>query len=412
MYSKKPAYSKKPEKYTRLLYWGLGAGGFLALIFLLRFKDCLFNPAKCLSEGFAHLGTIILLGIILAIAAIGGYVVWWYQASSGSRHDRRRSPVRPRSPAQPSPNPPHREGTLDEWSVPTQWVNPAEERSPTRSQSGSHWDEPMAEERSPDENPEWVDPTEERTHIGIIQDHPLPSEYGLGYPSSLHSLQSDSLQSDSLQSNLGKAENLVKIKVIYPKRGKSQEITLTKEILLQGGGLIGRHRNCDIVLSSPDVSRVHGRFLYLSEQFYYTDLGSTWGSQVNQEKAETNQYFALKPNDIIRIGRFNLLIQDVKLEQAEAAPVQFSSNELALGVNAAQIQRSIFKVEELKTQGISLQGASEFVFQGKRLEEGLSLSKRFHHKAMDLWEAELAAGKFCLLVEHSDHFTFWLEKEE
>ncbi|HEY9635113.1 MAG TPA: hypothetical protein V6D14_17050 [Coleofasciculaceae cyanobacterium] len=31
---------------------------------------------------------------------------------------------------------------------------------------------------------------------------------------------------------------------------------------------------------------------------------------------------------------------------------------------------------------------------------------------MDLCQAELDAGKFCLLVEHSDHFTIWQQAIE
>lgn len=104
---------------------------------------------------------------------------------------------------------------------------------------------------------------------------------------------------------------MIKLIIIDDQTGESQEAKLTPDSLTQGGGLIGRHPTCDIVLNSPDVSRVHGRIVYKREQYYFTDLGSTGGSQVNKEEASTNENFLLKPNDVIRIGGFILVVKEV-----------------------------------------------------------------------------------------------------
>ena len=105
---------------------------------------------------------------------------------------------------------------------------------------------------------------------------------------------------------------MLKFKVIYQQTGEFQERKLTADKVAQGGGLIGRHNQCDIVLNSPDVSRVHARIIHRAGKFYFSDLGSTGGSTVNNEEAQTNQTFLLKPKDVIRIGGFVLMVEAVK----------------------------------------------------------------------------------------------------
>ena len=202
---------------------------------------------------------------------------------------------------------------------------------------------------------------------------------------------------------------MIELQVIHDQTGESQEKNLTPELLMQGGGLIGRHHGCDIVLDSPEVSRVHARIVYRDGQYYFTDLGSTGGSLVNSEEAPTNQNFLLKRNDIIRIGGFILLVKQVELNGKQAR--QQPQKTPVLDVEPVQAKRLTFKEEELKKRGILNPKTSEFVFQGKLLVKNLSLSKRFSEKARELCQAELDAGRFCIMVESSDHITLWQEKQ-
>ncbi|MEW6494908.1 MAG: FHA domain-containing protein [Cyanobacteriota bacterium] len=202
---------------------------------------------------------------------------------------------------------------------------------------------------------------------------------------------------------------MIKLLIIDDQTGESQEASLTPEALIQGGGLIGRHPSCDIVLDSPEVSRVHGRIVYRQEQYYFADLGSTGGSFVNKQEASTNENFLLKPNDVIRIGGFILLVQEVKVNGNST--VYQPEKTSVVNVESAQIGQLIFTAEELKDQGLLNPTTSEFVFQGKLLVEGLSLSQRFRQKAIDFCQAELDVGRFCLLVEHTDLVTVWQEKQ-
>ena len=105
---------------------------------------------------------------------------------------------------------------------------------------------------------------------------------------------------------------MIRIKAINYQTCQAREENLTPETLIQGGGLIGRNSSCDVVLSSPDVSRVHGRIMYQDGDYFFADLGSTGGSLINGEEAPTNQNFPLKPDDLIRIGGFILLVMAVE----------------------------------------------------------------------------------------------------
>jgi len=84
------------------------------------------------------------------------------------------------------------------------------------------------------------------------------------------------------------------------------------ETTIQGECIIGRASSCDLVLANPEVSRVHGRIRFYKGQYYFTDLGSTDGSRINNEEAKINQGYLLQEGDMIRIAEFVLLIEAVE----------------------------------------------------------------------------------------------------
>ncbi|NET36722.1 MAG: FHA domain-containing protein [Cyanothece sp. SIO1E1] len=240
---------------------------------------------------------------------------------------------------------------------------------------------------------------------------------------------------------------MIRIRVIQYETGESHETTLTPEILNQGGGLIGRNSRCTLVLNSPEVSRVHAKIMYRQGAYYFADLGSTDGSLVNDGEASTNQNFLLNVDDIIRIGCFILLIKEVNLngenpnyeESNDTVPNQIKAattdkiqpHKSAIGFNAApgtqtlpgsstqlqsgqtdltRAEQFIIDTDTLKAQGLSENGKSEITFQGRDLVEGLTMAKRLRERALSICQAELDAGRFCLVVEHPSHFTIWQEK--
>ncbi|WP_017746867.1 MFS transporter [Scytonema hofmannii] len=105
---------------------------------------------------------------------------------------------------------------------------------------------------------------------------------------------------------------MLKIKVFNYQTGEIHPIDLTPETTSKGQCTIGRALNCDLVLVSPEVSRIHGRIIYQNGDYYFTDLCSRIGSRINNEDVQANQSYILSKNDVIRIGGFVILVESVE----------------------------------------------------------------------------------------------------
>lgn len=68
----------------------------------------------------------------------------------------------------------------------------------------------------------------------------------------------------------------------------------------------GRHSEADIHLPHPEISRRHCRFVFRDGGWDVVDLNSVNGVFVNEERTTTRR---LEPFDMIRIGRFVLVVQ-------------------------------------------------------------------------------------------------------
>jgi hypothetical protein len=66
------------------------------------------------------------------------------------------------------------------------------------------------------------------------------------------------------------------------------------------GVTLGRSRQCDVVLSDPNVSREHAEIRPRGGSWVLTDLGSTNGSSVNSRRVDGQE--VLKPGDEIELG--------------------------------------------------------------------------------------------------------------
>ena len=71
-------------------------------------------------------------------------------------------------------------------------------------------------------------------------------------------------------------------------------------VLPSGGGVIGRSRECDVVLSDQNVSRRHAEVRPSGGKWIVKDLGSTNGVKVNGRRITGPQ--SLKPGDTIELG--------------------------------------------------------------------------------------------------------------
>ncbi|HEY9660784.1 MAG TPA: FHA domain-containing protein [Allocoleopsis sp.] len=113
----------------------------------------------------------------------------------------------------------------------------------------------------------------------------------------------------------------MKVKVLNTQtQVEIREMNLGDSIDRSGECLLGRSPNSGLVLDSPDVSRLHAKFLHQHGQYYFCDLGSSNGSIVQGGVATANQNYLLQPGDVVRLGDFVLLLEATPEPSEELAP--------------------------------------------------------------------------------------------
>jgi ferredoxin-NADP reductase len=90
-----------------------------------------------------------------------------------------------------------------------------------------------------------------------------------------------------------------------------EPMQLSAEISKKKDFLIGRAPHCDVILNNPTVSREHAKISCETNQYHFTDLGSTNGSQINNIVREALQSLPLSVNDTIQLGDFAILIEEI-----------------------------------------------------------------------------------------------------
>jgi predicted component of type VI protein secretion system len=73
------------------------------------------------------------------------------------------------------------------------------------------------------------------------------------------------------------------------------------------GAVLGRSRDCDIVLSATDVSRRHAEISPTDAGWKITDLGSTNGVRVNGRTVKSSQ--TLHDRDVIELGSVEAIFE-------------------------------------------------------------------------------------------------------
>ncbi|MDV2996280.1 MAG: hypothetical protein N4J56_005934 [Chroococcidiopsis sp. SAG 2025] len=110
---------------------------------------------------------------------------------------------------------------------------------------------------------------------------------------------------------------------------------------------IGRSPSASLVLDSADVSRLHGKFLQQGGNYYFIDIGSRNGSIINGKLAEINQKYLLKPGDILRIGAFVLILEEVDVIRQDLAETVFSHTH-AVVISDRQNLQEQFPIDEIQ----------------------------------------------------------------
>ena len=76
--------------------------------------------------------------------------------------------------------------------------------------------------------------------------------------------------------------------------------------------IVGRGRDCDIILDEHQVSRKHARIQNTPKGWMLTDLGSTNGTRVNGKRLPAGQPHALQPGDRIALGTAVLALRGAR----------------------------------------------------------------------------------------------------
>ena len=82
---------------------------------------------------------------------------------------------------------------------------------------------------------------------------------------------------------------MLKLKTVNFEEQKFQIHCLDQTYPEQREWAIGRNPSCELVLSSPEVSRVHGKIYYGDDCYHFMDVGSTSGSLLNGELLPANE---------------------------------------------------------------------------------------------------------------------------
>ncbi|MHC5768784.1 MAG: FHA domain-containing protein [Nostoc sp.] len=144
----------------------------------------------------------------------------------------------------------------------------------------------------------------------------------------------------------------MKVKVSYsPNLSEVNEVDLTTETPTRGEWLIGRSPDSDLLLDSPDISRVHAKFFVKSGNYYFSDLGSRNGSIFNGKQVEKDRPYSLSDGDVIRIADYVLILEAVApaYEQPETVfriidPSLFSRPRSPENVSAANVVNPVPEV--------------------------------------------------------------------
>ena len=104
-----------------------------------------------------------------------------------------------------------------------------------------------------------------------------------------------------------------------PQTQKTKTFEITPRKKNNQECFIGRDNRCCVVLDDMKISRIHGKIAFRNGTYYYTDLGSRNGSQINHKRVKAHQNYPLKSSDTIALGNHLIWIKDIADRQESAS---------------------------------------------------------------------------------------------
>ncbi len=103
---------------------------------------------------------------------------------------------------------------------------------------------------------------------------------------------------------------------------KNQQVTSCIFPIKEREILIGRDRECKLILANRIVSKKHAKIAYADGLYKIVDLRSVNGTSLNNELLEPMKEVILKSGDIIRIGNFEILFS-IYFQNNARKPLEF-----------------------------------------------------------------------------------------
>lgn len=95
---------------------------------------------------------------------------------------------------------------------------------------------------------------------------------------------------------------MAKIKILFKNEDFAIQEIPQDDIVLY----IGRHSECDVILSETGISRKHARLFSKGNQFFIEDLSSVAGTMLNGIKIEEIMPFSV--NDVVQIANYKIML--------------------------------------------------------------------------------------------------------
>jgi ferredoxin-NADP reductase/ferredoxin len=121
---------------------------------------------------------------------------------------------------------------------------------------------------------------------------------------------------------------MLKLKSVNFENQQFQIHKLNQTCAGQVEWVIGRNATCDLVLTNPEVSRVHGQIVYSNDKYHFVDVGSTAGSLLNGEVVPLNEKKPLRSGDLLQLGDTFLYVEELSPPEpiSTATQASFISN--------------------------------------------------------------------------------------
>ncbi len=100
---------------------------------------------------------------------------------------------------------------------------------------------------------------------------------------------------------------------------------------------VGRARDCNYVVDSTEISRLHARLTRDHLNIFLEDLGSTNGTFVNGRRLQTGEQYRLRAGDVVSFAQVCQWVFDDPATTAQIDLVKVTTPGLDLDVDAARV---------------------------------------------------------------------------